>query len=120
MQERVHERTGRVTGAGMHDEPRRFIEDDQVVVFVNNPHRDVLGDERARRRWRQVDLHSSAEAQSGGRTAFDGPIYADPSLADPLRETASAVVRELPRQEAVEALTGVIGADLDGARAYQI
>ena len=34
MQQRIHQRAGVAAGAGMHDHPSRFVDGDNVVVFV--------------------------------------------------------------------------------------
>ncbi len=43
VQERVHERARGVAGSGMDDEPRRLVDREQVVVFVQDRQRNRLG-----------------------------------------------------------------------------
>ncbi len=40
--QRIDERPGLVTGAGMHDEAGRLVDDDEVVVLVDDIERDIL------------------------------------------------------------------------------
>ena len=41
--QRVDQRAGLVPGAGMHDEPGRLVDDDEVVVLEDDVERDRLG-----------------------------------------------------------------------------
>ena len=43
-QERVHQRPLRVTRSGMHHQPRRLVDDDQLRILVHHHQRDLLGD----------------------------------------------------------------------------
>ena len=47
MYEPVRERRIRVAGAGMHDDPGRFVDDDAVRIRVDEGESDRLGDEFA-------------------------------------------------------------------------
>ena len=43
MEQGVDQGVRLVSGAGMHDQPRRFVEHEQVVVFEENLERNFLG-----------------------------------------------------------------------------
>ena len=40
--ERINERPGSMSGRRMHDEPRRLIYHDQIIVFIDDGERNVL------------------------------------------------------------------------------
>ena len=43
MQQRIDQRAGRIAGAGMHDQARRLVDDEDVLVLVQHVEGDVLG-----------------------------------------------------------------------------
>ena len=58
--ERVHQRARPVAWRRMHDHARGLVDDDDVVVFEHNVERDLLPDDLAR--WRRRNLDSDAIA----------------------------------------------------------
>ena len=42
VDQRVDERAGGVAGAGMDDQPRRLVDDDELGILVEDMKRDVL------------------------------------------------------------------------------
>ena len=60
MDQRIDQRAGPVAGAGMHDEPHRLVDHDQLVVLIEDVERDIFA-LRLRRLWlRQRDRHRLA------------------------------------------------------------
>ena len=63
MDQRVDQRAGPVAGAGMHDQPGRLVDDDQLVILVEDVERDVLALRLGRLRLGQLDGDCLAGAQ---------------------------------------------------------
>ena len=54
-EEPVHERPRRMPGRRMHHDPGRLVHDEQVLVLVRDPERELLGLELARVRVRRLE-----------------------------------------------------------------
>ena len=66
--QRIDQRAGRIAGGGMHDEARRLVDDDDLVVLVHDGERDVLAGAVAaasRRRHLQRDGVAGVDAVAG-------------------------------------------------------
>ena len=59
----MHERAARMARRGMHDEPGRLVNDQQVLVFVGDPQVALLGLERDGHGLRRVDLERLAAGE---------------------------------------------------------
>ena len=101
----VDERPVAVPGAGMDDDARRLVDDEQVLVLVG----DARGRRRLRRRAalaaRQVELDLLAAARAGGSSAGRRRRRAPRRREQPLRRSARADLGE-PGEEAVEPQPG--------------
>ena len=83
-------------GDGMHDEARRLVDDQQVVVLVHDVDRDLrLRDRRRRRRRRDSQLQRRAAADD--RVRLDRlSVDREPALADEALHVAPATARSGP------------------------
>src|SRR5205823_6139634 len=93
----------RVTGRRVHDEARRFVDDDEMLVLVRDPQVHRLGREAGllRLRWLELDLLSTRQA-----VALAARVAVDPhglGLEEPLGHTPGADLRQRG-EEAVEPL----------------
>ena len=106
VQQGIHERAFAVTGAGMHHQPRRFVDDEQLGVLVNEVERDILRRCRGHRRRRHVDLHALAAADPVALARLDAPDP-HPPVGNPLLQLRTGEFRKQHRQRLIEALAGV-------------
>jgi hypothetical protein len=107
--ERARERALEVTGAGMNDDPRRLVDDDEVLVLVRDAQLELDRVERTRRlREFELDLVTLLDAVTlRARRAADRDGAA---LEQPLRVGARPNGL-LGREEAVEPLPGSVSGD---------
>ena len=99
----VHERPARVPGRRMHDETRRLVDDEQMLVLVRHDEIHLLRLERARRCGRRLELELLPALELvalRARAAVDEHAAA---AQQPLGYRARADLGHL-RQEAVEPL----------------
>ena len=74
----VEQRSAPVAAAGVHDQPRRLVDDEERVVFVDDRERDVLGPvgEVPRHRGAGVERDALAAAQPCWRGADGAAVDA--------------------------------------------
>jgi len=101
MEQRIHQRVLAVTRARMNDQPRRFVDYDQILVFIKNVERD-----RFRsivdlfRRW-FVYFNSVAAAHEIARAGW-GAIEGDELFPHQLLKARSRISWQLARQKLIE------------------
>ena len=76
--QRVDQRAGLVAGGGMHDQPLRLVDDDDVVILEHDIERDVLAFRLGGDRRRHVDCDRIARSDMISGVA--NGIGADPDL----------------------------------------
>ena len=106
--QRVDERPGGVSGGGMHDEPGRLVDDDQIVVFVDDIERQALTFNTGRLRRRQGNFIDGARFDRGSRLPYR-PAAAHMPVSNQGLNTRTAQVVDLVRQPAIDPLAGVLG-----------
>ena len=97
----VNQRPGRMAGPRMHDEPRRLVDDDQVLVLVEHVKIHWFGFEPGRRRGR----HFPAEAIAGAkpaRRARRSIVEANVAVDDEPVHLAAAMSGEQPGQVLIQ------------------
>src|SRR2546423_812334 len=96
---------------GMHDEPGRFVDHDQVVVLVEHTEVHCFGLQPAGNGGRQLPLQTIARPKPGCRTRR--PIV----VADmPLRDQALDLTPAMPGEQAGQVLVEAGGVNRDGVR----
>jgi hypothetical protein len=112
MKERVQQRPVAVPGAGVHDASRRFVEDENGIVFVNDRELDRLRCIGNRGGFcHRVDDDALAAGQSL-LALGDSPVQRDATGVDPVLEPASRVLGNQSRKRLVEAQPRELGRDL--------
>ena len=110
--DRVHQRAGRVTVCGVHDQPRGLVHHDHILVLEEDVERDVLCGERERRRGvRDIDDELLSGAHPVGwfhRNAVDQHTAI-------LREPRDGAAGKLAvrGEEAIHALAAILDANGD-------
>ena len=99
---------------GVHDDARRLVEREQMVVFVDDVERDVFGRHRPACgvSWRGREHHGHDVAERGaGRDTVDGrAVHADHAVLDPrlhARARGGFDAGEMAAQHEIEAPPGV-------------
>ncbi len=98
----VHQRAVMHSGAGMHDNPRRLVYDDDVLVLVDSLEGNVL---RLRQvviseLRRQADLNAALD--EGSRNGADPSVKGYAPLLYPFLDLAARVVRVQGRENLIE------------------
>jgi hypothetical protein len=74
-EERVDERPRLPPGSRVHRETGGLVDDEEVLVLVGEPERDLLAFERPRQLWLDLELIAGREAVAlGTRGAADGDL----------------------------------------------
>src|SRR6185312_566254 len=105
VQQRVLQRAGRIAGAGMHDEARRLVDDDDVGVLVADVERDLLGRGADLALEAHLDEDRLAAAHDVARQDL-GAVERRGAGLDPGREPRARIIREEIGQNLVEAAAG--------------
>ena len=102
MEQRVHERAARVAGRRVHHHARRFIDDDQVLVLVDNGQGQRFGTWRRFSRLGDIDRDFLADPD---RLVRPGVVPADAHLAflDQPLNLRPRPIREHRDEKAIEA-----------------
>ncbi len=108
MQQRVDQGAVAVAGGGMGHQAGRFVQRQQILVFIADIERNVLGDGDGFRL--QDRLAADALAAPHGIAGPDDPAV-DPQLAglEPLLQAAAGIRRQRQRQRLIEPHPGAIG-----------
>jgi hypothetical protein len=113
--EAVHERAARVPGRRVYDDPGRLVDDEQVLVLVGDPERNVFADDSLVRPLRQLEL----ELLTAGEAVALAPRLAvddcRPGLDQPLCGRARTYLRQRS-EEPVEPLARDLSRDDQLAR----
>ncbi len=105
VQQGIQERAFGITGAGMHDQPGRLIDDQYFVIFINDRKRDRhwLRCKHRRLRTTQFDVFTPMHGLPGfGRYRVDQ----DAGVQQPRFQQAARVVREDVREGLIQAHAG--------------
>ena len=105
----VNQRAGGMAGSGMHDEARRLIDDDQVVILVKHTEVHRFGLEPARLCRRHHPAEPITLAQPDARS---GRSIVDPNMA--VRDQPLDAVSAVSNQQAGQVLVESRGIDRDG------
>src|SRR5579884_243716 len=109
MQERVYQRALCDPRAGMHRHAGGLVHRHQIVVFVENLERNLLGKGARRGGWSErphFDLLASVQAGGGFRNRA---VQQYMTRLDPLLQPRAAGFLEMARQKLVQALAGIGG-----------
>ena len=110
-EQRVHHRAFGVPVAGMDDEAGRFVEREEVLVFVQHVEPDVFGrHDPARRGIGKRDGHDVAERRACSRSADRRAVDGDLPVRDPClhaRAGRGAHIGQVAAEHEIEAQPGV-------------
>ena len=107
----VDERPARVAGRRMHDDARRLVDDEQVLVLVGDAQVELLGLEARRAPLRQLEVELAPRPPAGGSSICGCAVDEDAPLGEqPLGGRARADLFERG-EEAVEPLARRLGRD---------
>lgn len=109
VDQRIDERSRPVTRAWMHNETRRFVDDNEVIVFVNNGQRDVLALWLGIFRFGNSKGKPITRVDPVFRLNYFAPAYGDVAGLDKGLNSIPAQRVQTARQDGIEALSGVIG-----------
>src|SRR6266550_3975928 len=109
MQQSVQQRTVAVAAARMDNQPRRFVDNDNRLVLVNDGNLDRL----RRIRNGECVLHClDDDPLTAGKPSFalgDLAIERDGPGVNPVLEATAGMLRNQPRERLVEAQPGEVG-----------
>ena len=91
-----------VARAGMHHQPRRLVDDEEVLVLEDDVERDVLAGDIELLRRRHDDPHMRAGFRLGAGIAHRTPVHVNQPVADQLlqaRPRQSEALRLAARRE---------------------
>ncbi len=119
VEQRVDERAGGVTGPGMHDQAGRLVDHHDVGVVVQDRQRQILGLQVPRPRPAERRRRRRRRGESPCSTLANGHAgQADAAVVDEALDLRPRVVGELAGEKLVEALSVVVGGDLEGEKVH--
>ena len=122
-EQRVHQRACRVSERRMHDDPRRLVEREQVIILIENGERDILRRGRgARLHAGERDCHDVARRGARGHAAHGAAVDRDLAAFDPRLDTRTrrgVHIGQVPAEHQVEAQAHVPAIGRQCAR-YQL
>ena len=101
IQQRIQQRPVRIARRGMHHQPRRFVNDQQVVILVDHVQCDCLCLAHRLHRDLGIDLHLLTALDDFTRLRH-ATIKRDLAGADPLLQPAAGIVRHQLGQRLVQ------------------
>ena len=101
IDKRVGKRPRIDSRAGMNNHACRFVDDDEIVIFINHIERDWLCDQLSGPRFGQINFNVIAISQAIARPR-DMLIDQHIAVLDSALYTSSADFREMRRDEGVE------------------
>ena len=105
VQQRVHQRTIRVSGRGVDHHPGGLVDDDQVLVLEQDIERQVLRHQLDRHSGRHAHHHLTVVGPDAMRRRLDHSIIdAHRPLHNQRLDPRSADVREVLGEQVIEAL----------------
>ncbi len=115
MQQRILQRAARLAGARMDDQSDRFVDDENVGIFVADIERDGFRRHRhfLRRLRANDDFFAAVNDLSRRR---DDAVEQHVAGLDPLRQPRARIVRKQLRQRLIEAPAGRFGWNLRSQR----
>jgi GNAT superfamily N-acetyltransferase len=118
VQQRVDHGAIIIAGGGMHDQPGRLVDHQQMIVFMNDGERDILGD---RIRWAgfgHVQCERLAALHLGGRIPDHSSRAGQAPALHQVLQALTAVQRHGFGQRLVQALAGRRGRQGDQYRLF--
>ena len=106
----VDERSRRVARRRVHDDPRRLVDHEQVLVLVGDPQRNVLANDLAARRLRKLELELFPALQPAALGSALAVQRRRPAFDQALGRAAGADLRQ-SGEKPVEPLAGGLGGD---------
>ncbi|MEZ5313402.1 MAG: hypothetical protein R2862_06940 [Thermoanaerobaculia bacterium] len=104
-EEPMGERGGRATRSGVHDESRRLVENDQLVVDMEQAELSLLGFETVVAPRRRLPDDPLSGSQQGARLGGEAAVDEDAAGVDPLPDLIAGR-RARGGEGGIEALTG--------------
>ncbi len=98
----------------MHHQPRRLVDDDQVLVLEDHLQRDVLPHRIGRPRRRDHQGDHVALGDLALAVAGDDAVEGDAALLDDLLQARPRDLAGEHGQRLVQALAGLLGPDMEG------
>ena len=116
VEEGVDERPIRISRAGMHDEPGRLVDDEEVLVLIDHRELDRFGLRLRRLRLgkREFDAVAGGDPEVGILEPF--AIQMNPALLDQRLQAAAGVERRDAREISVDPFARIRRLDLERFR----
>jgi hypothetical protein len=109
VEKRVQQRPVAIAAAGMHDQSRRLVDDQNGVVFVHDRELDRLRGVGNRPRFNGHIDDDPLSAAESLLTLGDRAVERDTACIDPILEPAPRMLGTEPRERLVEAQPGELG-----------
>ena len=107
MEERVYESAIGIAGGGMHDQTRRLVDDEKVVVLVENLERDLLRDHGGLSWSGQID-RNEVPLRNGGLGPRGRVIEKDVTRLQERLDAGTRQVGQVAGEEQVKPLVGIL------------
>ena len=105
-EQRILQRMRVISRSGMHDQPRGFVDDQAILVFMDDVERDLLGRDDARQGSRlDPDCHPAGRDDPvTGSCGLSGNLHC--TRLDPALDAGAGLRRQQPRERGVKARAG--------------
>ncbi len=92
----------------MDHQPRRLVDDDEVVILVSDGEGDILRSRYGIRRGRQVEGKAGTGRDLAGWISDDAPVSTDMALPDQILQPGARQLREEADEGTIQALTALL------------